>query len=140
MEGLEITNIRKMNDEEYEAMYWTPDNLGRARALVLEDGTILFPSKDPEGNSEGFFCGIGEDEDEIIGSEIESVGEMDEEAMEKRGWPAGNPHRPAPPVLSVSSGHKIYPAADGEMNGPGALFGFDGGDLEEQIWIHFPKE
>lgn len=131
MEDQEITAVRDMTDDEYDRLYWPVDNMGRATVIELEDGTRLFASCDMEGNRAGFFWGMPEDNEELIGATIESVQPMSDAAMERRGW-GDRRGTPAPPVLTLSTGHQVYPAHDGEGNAPGALFGFnpddDGGE------------
>jgi hypothetical protein len=58
LEGKEIAQVRGMTDEELEDEYWqhAPDH-HRPVVLVLEDGTKLYPSTDPEGNGPGQFFG-----------------------------------------------------------------------------------
>lgn len=137
MEGNEITAVREMTDEEYDRVYWPVDNMGRARVLELDDGTRLFASCDTEGNASGFLSGLPTDTDVIVGETIENAAPMSTEAMGKRGWPTNNAARPAPPVIVLSSGHEIYTAADGEENGPGALFGFKPGDDGDMFTVGF---
>jgi hypothetical protein len=58
LEGKTIETVRPMNEEELERNYWSS---GRMHAppivIVLEDGTKLYPSKDPEGNGPGAMFG-----------------------------------------------------------------------------------
>lgn len=138
MENSKITDVRDMTDEEYDNQHWPVDNMGRATVIVLEDGTKLFASCDPEGNAPGFLFGIPQDTDGLIGATVEHVYPMNDDALENRGWPTDTPHVPAPPVLYLSTGHKIYPAADGEANSPGALFGSDPA-TNEQFMITFEE-
>jgi hypothetical protein len=115
MEGTQITDVRDMTDEEYDQLYWPVDNMGRARAIELSDGTVLIPSQDPEGNGAGAFHGIPHgDEEAVVGATIEAV-QVDMDAD-------GGVTHAAPPELVLSTGRTISLRADPEGNGPGALY------------------
>ena len=47
--GRKIKSVRYLNDAEVEDMGWYESCL----AIFLDDGTIIFPSSDDEGNSAG---------------------------------------------------------------------------------------
>lgn len=49
LEGRKIVLVRYMNNEEAESLGWTD----RPIVLQLDDGNIIFPSSDDEGNSGG---------------------------------------------------------------------------------------
>jgi len=115
MEGTEVTAVREMTDEEYELLYWPVDNIGRARAIELSDGSVLVPSVDEEGNGAGFFAGIPNDSEGIVGKTVEAV-------TTDSTVPNVSAHQPAPPKIELSDGVAIVPLADAEGNGPGALF------------------
>jgi hypothetical protein len=53
--GRKITNIRYLTKEESNELDWHGE---RAIVFTLDDGTILFPSRDDEGNGAGalFIC------------------------------------------------------------------------------------
>jgi len=55
LEGRTIVDVRKMTPAEAEAVGWDLDMLrGRvAPTLVLDDGTVILPSSDEEGNNIG---------------------------------------------------------------------------------------
>ncbi len=60
--GRTIVGIRYLTDKETEAMDW-----GRsAIVLVLNDGTLIFPSMDDEGNGAGAIFGRSKDDKEFI--------------------------------------------------------------------------
>jgi hypothetical protein len=64
IEGQEIVDIRKMTDKEIEDEFpRSPRGHANPPVLVLEDGTKLFPSKDPEGNGPGALFGSRESGD-----------------------------------------------------------------------------
>ena len=54
LEGKRIVNVRYMTNEEVKDMGWYRKNI----VLVLDDGTMLFPSSDDEGNDVGSIFGI----------------------------------------------------------------------------------
>lgn len=64
VEGQTIENIREMTDEEIEREGWRVGRHGKPMCLELEDGTVIFPSMDPEGNGPGELFGYDPDEDE----------------------------------------------------------------------------
>ena len=51
MIGRKIVNIRYLTKAEMEAEYW--EGQEPAVVLVLDDGTLLYPSRDEEGNGPG---------------------------------------------------------------------------------------
>ena len=53
--GRRIVEVRAMSTRELEAEGWPPDET--VPVLVLDDGTILFPSRDEEGNGPGALFG-----------------------------------------------------------------------------------
>lgn len=58
LEGRKIVNVRWMDDQEVEDMGW----YGSAVVIELDDGTLLFPSRDDEGNDAGSLFGAKGDE------------------------------------------------------------------------------
>lgn len=59
--GRRITEVRPMTAAEVEAEGWYETIHGVPTALVLDDGTVLYPSQDPEGNGGGALFGVGSD-------------------------------------------------------------------------------
>jgi len=59
MVGLEIAEIRRLTDAEVEREGWGHSRGANPPVLVLEDGTKLYPSADPEGNRGGALFGAG---------------------------------------------------------------------------------
>lgn len=53
--GRRIVEVRAMSARELEAEGWSPNDT--APVLVLDNGAILFPSRDEEGNSPGALFG-----------------------------------------------------------------------------------
>lgn len=58
LEGREIASVRRMTEEEVEGELWTEGTV----ALELDDGTVLYPSRDLEGNGPGALFGDDGDE------------------------------------------------------------------------------
>jgi hypothetical protein len=56
--GKVIVNFREMTDAEMEAEGWQG---APGYALVLDDGTVLYPSQDEEGNGPGVLFGLESD-------------------------------------------------------------------------------
>jgi len=56
IQGQRIVEIRQMTDEEMEFESWE-DYRGYPTVLVLEDGTLLYPSQDEGGNGGGALFG-----------------------------------------------------------------------------------
>jgi hypothetical protein len=56
LKGHEIVAVRPMTDDEAERNFWHHD---RRRPVVLEldNGTLVYPSQDPEGNGPGALFG-----------------------------------------------------------------------------------
>lgn len=53
--GRTIKELRWMTDEEKEAEGW--DQGESVPILILDDGSMIFPSQDEEGNGGGFLFG-----------------------------------------------------------------------------------
>ena len=53
--GRRIVEVRAMNTSELAAEGWPPDQT--VSVLVLDNGTLLFPSRDEEGNGPGALFG-----------------------------------------------------------------------------------
>lgn len=53
--GLKVKEVRWMTTEEKEEEYWSDHN--EVPVLVFEDGSIIYPSCDPEGNEGGALFG-----------------------------------------------------------------------------------
>jgi len=52
--GKKIVEVRPMTEEELESEGWDG---GHGTVLVLDDGTLLYPSQDEEGNGTGVMFG-----------------------------------------------------------------------------------
>ncbi len=57
IEGARIKTVRRMTDAETRREYWDEPGL----ALVLDTGTILYASRDNEGNGPGALFGMTQD-------------------------------------------------------------------------------
>jgi hypothetical protein len=62
LKGRTIVDVRPMTDEEYEAEGWLGS--GEDTVLVLDDGTLVYASCDPEGNMPGALFVRGAEEAE----------------------------------------------------------------------------
>lgn len=56
--GQKIKEIRPMTAEEVKAEGWNEDVFGNPTAIVLANGTVLYPSRDSEGNGGGALFGV----------------------------------------------------------------------------------
>lgn len=69
VQGKKIVEVRSMTSEELERVGWTKEYGVLVRypppVLVLEDGTRLFPSRDPEGNGPGAIFGINAEDFDV---------------------------------------------------------------------------
>ena len=101
-----------MTEEEADAMDWTT----RPLALIMEDGSYIFPSKDDEGNNGGVFLGRFA-ENELVGKKITFVGYMTEEEASNAGY------FQRPLIMHLDDREWIYPCRDEEGNDGGAIFG-----------------
>jgi len=124
MEGTTITAVRKMNDDECERMYWPTESHRTPRVLELSDGSVAFPSTDPEGNAPGFFSGLPDTAENVEGNTIRGLSPITDANEVNR-------NRRTPPEIHLSSGVIVTPLADPEGNGYGALYLFDDGQLYE---------
>tara|TARA_B000000460_G_scaffold234948_1_gene195793 strand:- start:2572 stop:3009 length:438 start_codon:yes stop_codon:yes gene_type:complete len=107
-----IAHTRYMTEDEANAIDWTT----RPLALIMEDGSYIFPSMDDEGNDGGAFAGEFV-ENELVGKKITFVGYMTEEESRNTRYN----HRPI--IMLLDDGGWIYPCRDGERNDGGAMFG-----------------
>lgn len=136
-ENQTVETVRELNDKEYDLLNWNEDLHGRTRIIVLEDGTRLVPSRDPEGNGSGFFEGLPSDTSELTSASITDIGPMSEDETDARDWII-NPSIPAPPVITFDNDIQIFPMQDPEGNGPGVLFEINPDD--EVYTIIFERE
>lgn len=60
LKGRTIVKCRYLSQEEVEQMDWTMSPV----VLQLDDGTIIFPSRDDEGNGPGSL--VGQDEESMF--------------------------------------------------------------------------
>lgn len=59
LEGRVIVSVRKMRPEEAKREGWSLDpDYGAPPVLVLDDGQVLYPSQDDEGNAPGALFGV----------------------------------------------------------------------------------
>ena len=56
--GRTIRDVRRMTPDELAAEAWDAGPGDCPVALVLDDGTRLYPSRDPEGNGPGALFGV----------------------------------------------------------------------------------
>ena len=62
LENQTVSEVRQMTDAELECEGWQ-HYCGKApTVIVFENGTKVYPSSDPEGNSPGALFGIDDDE------------------------------------------------------------------------------
>jgi len=57
LEGRSITAFRPMTQQELGAEMWDVTHEGPPYVIELDNGTIIFPSRDSEGNGPGCFFG-----------------------------------------------------------------------------------
>lgn len=55
--GLKIVSVRNISKKELDQEGWE-DHHGTCAVLVLEDGSVLYPSRDDEGNGPGTLFGV----------------------------------------------------------------------------------
>jgi len=53
-EGRKIKCVRRMTEEEASEEYWDFGRHGAPIVIDLDDGTTIYPSRDPEGNDHGW--------------------------------------------------------------------------------------
>jgi hypothetical protein len=53
LRGKTIAHVRPMKDEEMTLFGWTPRYGSTPMIIILDDGTAIIPSSDPEGNEAG---------------------------------------------------------------------------------------
>ncbi len=61
LKGKTIVDVRPMTKKEMSDEYWHEDLNGPPAVIVLDDGTKLYPSQDPEGNGPGCLFGQSEE-------------------------------------------------------------------------------
>lgn len=72
--GKRVSRVRYLSDTEMRALGWVESVL----VLEFEDGTLIFPSRDDEGNGGGAMFGQGPSNEELLFPVIRSY-------MMKRG-------------------------------------------------------
>jgi hypothetical protein len=55
--GKRIVEVRSMTSEELQGEFWDEPQFGSVSVLVLDDGTLIYPSRDAEGNGPGELFG-----------------------------------------------------------------------------------
>lgn len=60
----------------------------------------------------------------LVGARVVAVRSLDPADAEAMGWRVGR--MDAPVALVLSTGEVVFPSRDGEGNGPGALYVYDG--------------
>jgi hypothetical protein len=53
LRGKTIAHVRPMKEEEMTLFGWTPRYGSVPMLIILDDGTAIIPSSDPEGNEAG---------------------------------------------------------------------------------------
>ena len=66
LENQYVKEVRKMTDAELAREGWEHHREKTPTVIVFEDGTNVYPSKDPEGNGPGALFGINEDDQAIL--------------------------------------------------------------------------
>lgn len=64
--GQKIKAIRKLTDAELEENGWDDDNFNPIYALELENGVVIYPSRDFEGNGGGALFGLDREKGFVI--------------------------------------------------------------------------
>jgi hypothetical protein len=64
--GRTIVKVRPLSNEECEEFMWSTTHGNVAFAFILDDGTALVPSADPEGNSAGYVFKLQDGEPELV--------------------------------------------------------------------------
>ena len=59
--GKRIVEVRAMTSEELEAEGWDTPRFGSVPVFVLDDDTLIYPSRDSEGNGPGELFGSAGD-------------------------------------------------------------------------------
>lgn len=73
--GCEVVEIRRMTSEEAEREGWDDRPIHhRPEVLVLDDGTLVYPSRDPEGNGPGSLFGWDTEADRPVAFAPEQEG------------------------------------------------------------------
>lgn len=71
--GLKVTNVRMMTIDELTNECWDDCSSHYAVVLEFEDGSKIYASSDPEGNSPGCLFGVTKDGEEITISTLEDI-------------------------------------------------------------------
>lgn len=53
LEGRTIKHVRELHKDEYALFGWEPTSSHPGMIFILDDGHVLVPSQDPEGNGPG---------------------------------------------------------------------------------------
>lgn len=119
-EGVKISKIREMTDEEMEREYWG----GKSNPLVIEmeNGDYLFPSADEEGNTPGEF---------YYGTErLQDIDYKELEGQEIQGY-----NRDHNNVSFMLDKRWLFIYAEGEAQIEGVLFGYNSSKNESRFFV-----
>ena len=100
--GKKIVCTRPLTEDELEREDWPGEF---APAIELDNGTVLYPARDEEGNGPGIFDSSNDDE-EHLGKKVARV------LMRAHGGPG----------IELDDGTRIVVCQDAEHNDTGALF------------------
>lgn len=53
LEGRRIVEVRELKEEEYALFDWQPSSSHPGMIYILDNGQVMVPSMDPEGNGPG---------------------------------------------------------------------------------------
>ncbi|SES70649.1 hypothetical protein [Natrinema hispanicum] len=121
IEGQVIADVRSLTGDVPEAFSWCVDVDDDIYIFELGDGSFLIPVSDYEGNGPGAWRGKGvNDWEELAGSLIDSIAPMSTDAMNYRDWDDQSGYRP--PVITLDTEERFFPAGDPEGNQPGVLY------------------
>lgn len=143
VKGQQIADVRELTEAELDQQFVHSRSVA-CPTLVLENGTRLFPSRDPEGNGPGTFFALpaqeqppyyDREQDPLRGSDLEALEGgviKDVFGLEQKHFKTLFP--PCGPrteltiiwVETADDHYLVVPAADSELNGPGAIFGAHG--------------
>lgn len=138
-----IAALRELTPAELADRGWheRPDETG---AVVLDDGSLLIPERDPEGNGAGAFHVvmpssthrlrlIGPGSLHLLGLEVVGVEPLRTAEAARFGWR----ERESAAAVVLEGDVRLVPARDEEGNGPGVLVIVEPGG-EEFAWLAGP--
>jgi hypothetical protein len=121
--GLKITGFRELTNQELERESWN----NQTDVIQLSNGTIIYASRDEEGNDSGQIFVSNNSHiktlNQLIGKKIKRIRPLTHQEKKELGWSENNMTN----AIDFEDNITIYPSKDDEGNDGGTFFGEEKG-------------